>query len=69
MLCLRAFTLFFLFSLMLGLLGCLRNSLPLDTACPGIYSPVCAPDGNTYSNACEARKKGFTRYSEGACPN
>ncbi len=39
-----------------------------DIACNQIYKPVCGCDGETYSNACEAKfGNGITRYSEGAC--
>ncbi|HEY9840949.1 MAG: Kazal-type serine protease inhibitor domain-containing protein [Candidatus Sericytochromatia bacterium] len=54
---------------MLALTGCRgRSPLPTDTACPGIFMPVCGADHKTYSNSCEARKAGQTRTTEGECP-
>lgn len=34
--------------------------------CPAIYEPVCA-NGQTFPNACEAQKAGFTQYTQGEC--
>jgi len=34
--------------------------------CMEIYQPVCANDGTTYANSCEAECQGL-RYKNGAC--
>ena len=40
---------------------------PLPDACPEIYAPVCACDGNTYSSACNANGAGLSVLHEGEC--
>ena len=35
--------------------------------CPMIYKPVCACDGNTYGNTCQAAHAGYSVSSQGAC--
>lgn len=43
------------------------NCSPLPDACPENYAPVCACDGNTYSNACSANSAGLSVLHEGEC--
>ena len=38
-----------------------------DQMCTREYKPVCACDGTTYSNQCEAEKAGVTRFTDGEC--
>jgi hypothetical protein len=40
---------------------------PVPQACDLIYHPVCACNGKTYSNLCEAARAGFSVSSMGAC--
>ena len=40
---------------------------PRPSACPFILDPVCACDGNTYDNACEASVEGHDVSSAGDC--
>lgn len=37
-----------------------------ETFCPTSYFPVCA-NGQTFPNACEAQKAGFTQFTQGEC--
>lgn len=38
-----------------------------STACTALYQPVCATNGVTYSNECEATKLGVVLSHNGAC--
>lgn len=38
-----------------------------STFCLTNYSPVCACDGNTYGNECEANRNGMTVLYNGKC--
>ncbi len=41
---------------------------PRPTACPAVVMPVCACDGVTYGNACEAALAGHDLDAAGGCP-
>ncbi len=40
---------------------------PRPESCPEIFSPVCACDGETYDNDCQARLQGVDLAASGAC--
>ena len=40
---------------------------PRPDTCPGVVDPVCACNGMTYNNACEANRAGQTVARAGAC--
>ena len=46
---------------------CLTEPPPEPVMCTADWRPVCGCDGKTYSNACNARAAGVTRYEEGEC--
>lgn len=53
-----------IFILTLILIGCNSNKQCL---CPDLYAPVCAENGKTYSNPCEAECDDV-QYIDGECP-
>jgi hypothetical protein len=54
-------------SLLTFAVGCDRDNEPKGCGCPLNYSPVCASDGKTHSNACFAQCEGLSLENEGAC--
>ena len=42
---------------------------PTDCICAAILDPVCASDGRTYGNACEAACEGLSVVSSDECPS
>ena len=49
---------------------CVREDLiDLDTVCNKEYEPVCGCDKMTYSNECEAIKRGIIDFEMGECKN
>ena len=42
---------------------------PLVSECDLVYAPICACNGQTYGNACEAATAGVNVASEGTCEN
>ncbi len=46
-----------------------ESKININQACVKIYRPVCGCDNKTYSNDCEAKKNGVTKWQEGKCPD
>lgn len=49
-----------------GAKGC-NDPDPVECVCAQIFDPVCASDGRTYGNACEAECAGLTVESNDEC--
>lgn len=52
---------------MCGAADAMGKCVDIPQACPDVVDPVCACDGNTYGNECEANAAGFSIISEGPC--
>lgn len=55
------------FTMLTGAKKCENTSEPTSCVCASIFAPVCASDGNTYGNACEAECQGLTVESNDEC--
>ncbi|MFK7808436.1 MAG: Kazal-type serine protease inhibitor family protein, partial [Saprospiraceae bacterium] len=48
--------------------GCIDESkIDNKSLCMQVYKPVCGCDDKTYTNVCEAKKAGLTKWTDGIC--